>query len=158
MNNPKYISFEAEPVAKYLNTLLATYIDFYFLYKGYHWNLSQTQDFYEYHKLFDSHASTIYNSIDLIAERVRIIGHPTIANLQEFISNSHLQTLDLNHDLHNFNKIISNLVSAHNLTIGKLHDGIILTQNSNDYSDTDILTELLKQQEQMSWFIQSGIA
>src|SRR5258708_26950584 len=59
-----------------LNQLLADSITLYDLYKRDHWQVAGPT-FYQLHLLFDKHAEEVEGSIDLIAERIQMLGGVT---------------------------------------------------------------------------------
>ena len=59
-----------------LNRLLADSITLYNLYKKHHWQVAGPS-FYQLHLLFDKHAAEIEATIDMIAERIQMVGGVT---------------------------------------------------------------------------------
>lgn len=74
-------------ITKQLTQILSTFVDFYYNYKFFHWNITG-MDFIQFHKLFDEHATIIYSSQDIIAERIRQLDYITIGDLADFKNNS----------------------------------------------------------------------
>ena len=69
-------------VAEALNALLADSFALYLKTKNYHWHVEGPR-FRELHLLFDEQAAQILATTDLIAERVRKIGAPTLRSIGE---------------------------------------------------------------------------
>ena len=67
-----------EPVVEALNPVLADLLTLRDLYKKHHWQVSGPE-FLELHRLFDEHHDTLNNLIDLVGERIRILGGIGIA-------------------------------------------------------------------------------
>ena len=79
-----------------MNPLIADAYALYVKTKNYHWHLTGSH-FRDYHLLFDEQADAIFESIDVLAERVRRIGGTTIRSISHI---SELQTIaDDNDDL-----------------------------------------------------------
>ncbi len=70
----------APAVADALNALLADSFALYLKTKNYHWHV-QGPRFRELHLLFDEQAAQIFATTDLIAERVRKNGAPTLRSI-----------------------------------------------------------------------------
>ena len=147
-------SYPTEKTAVVLNTLLASLVDLYYTYKHFHWNL-KAQDFVEFHKLFDSHASTIYDSQDVIAERTRQMGEIITGDIA-FYSKHTVLTKKLA-DENELQTILKYLVECHNLVIELIEKIIAHTSEIKDYSTADILTSLLEEHQQMRWFLVASV-
>src|SRR5579875_3706964 len=68
---------QAEAVTEAVNVLIADSFTLYVKTKNYHWHLYGPH-FRDYHLLFDEQAESIFESIDVMAERKRKIGGTTI--------------------------------------------------------------------------------
>jgi starvation-inducible DNA-binding protein len=142
--------YPSADVSQMLNSLLASSVHFYFIYKNYHWNLISS-DFYQYHMLFDKHASEIFETIDKIAERIRQMGEITEGNLMEYASLSFLvgefaQIKDLD-------QVLSHLADSHDKTIAEIESTVDFCSESKDFATADLLTSFLESHQQMRWFI-----
>ena len=149
------LPFDAKPVVDKLNRLLASTVDFYFLYKGFHWNLKNTRHFYSLHELFDKHAGIIYPHIDLLAERVRVLTGTPDSSLAKYRQDSVLTEYD--HTLSSVEDTLKNLRSAHTEYITALREAIELTEEYKDYANNDYLTSILQEHTLMRWFVASSI-
>lgn len=147
-------SYPTEETANQMNILLSTLVDFYYTYKHFHWNL-KNNDFYEYHKLFDEHATTIYESQDPIAERTRQMGEVITGDLSEF-NNKTILTERLANE-NDLVAIVNYLVECHNNTIDLLEKIIDSTSEIKDYSTADLLTGYLRKHQQMRWFLRATL-
>src|SRR5258708_12051547 len=67
---------EAQAVTEAVNPLIADAFALYVKTKNFHWHLSGSH-FRDYHLLFDEQADAIFESIDIMSERVRRVGGPT---------------------------------------------------------------------------------
>ncbi len=147
-------SYPTENTAKDLNTLLSTLVDFYYTYKHYHWNL-RNSDFYEYHKLFDAHATIIYESQDPIAERTRQMGEVITGDLDQFQKQTILTKKLANEN--ELDQILSYLIDCHNLTIDQLEKIIDSSSEIKDFATADLLTAMLEAHQQMRWFLVASL-
>src|SRR5881397_2518333 len=71
---------EARAVTEAVNRLIADAFALYVKTKNFHWHVASSH-FRDYHLLLDEQADTIFNSIDILAERVRRIGGTTIRSI-----------------------------------------------------------------------------
>src|SRR5271165_6408304 len=70
-----------QAISEAINPLIADAFALYVKTKNFHWHLSGPH-FRDYHLLFDEHADQIFDSIDILAERVRRIGGSTIRSIR----------------------------------------------------------------------------
>lgn len=139
-----------------LTAVLSTIIDFYYTYKYFHWNLVDS-DFIEYHELFDAHAALIYDSQDVIAERMRQMSEPVVGLLSQYQSNSHISK-EKPDSKNNIQNILKYLKQQHEITIKLLEEVIDTASETKDFSTADILTKYLQDHQKMQWFIKSSIS
>jgi starvation-inducible DNA-binding protein len=76
-------------VSTLLNTLLADEYVLYTKTRNAHWNI-QGQNFMELHKFFQGQYEELDETIDEIAERIRMLGHFPIGSLKDFLAISNL--------------------------------------------------------------------
>ena len=138
-----------------LHQILSSTVDFYYIYKSFHWNITG-QDFYQFHTLFDSHASKIYESQDPISERIRQLDFKVASNLVDFTKDS-VMTHNKPKPDDNFQSILVYLLDQHNLIIALLESTIDTASENKDFATADMLTKFLQDQQQMAWFVRSSI-
>jgi starvation-inducible DNA-binding protein len=139
-----------------LNVLLASMSDFYFTYKYFHWNITG-QDFHEFHLLFDAHSLLIFPAIDLVAERIKQMDETAYGDFQTYSQNTKINPIKPQPQ-NNIQEILKYLVAQHDAVIELLEAIIDHTDEAKDVSTTDLLTQFLKEQQQMRWFINASIS
>ena len=139
-----------------LNQLHATLIDFYYQYKHFHWHF-QGQDFYQYHLLFDKHATTTFEAIDIVAERIRQLDDAVLTHLENLGAASVITATADNRDFDLQGYILPHLHNNHLLTIQLQKQIIDLADDDRDPSTADLITKVLIDQELMNWFIKSSM-
>ncbi len=82
----------AELVAE-LNGLLADHMALYFKTKNFHWHVTGPR-FRDLHLLFDEQALELQGQVDLIAERVRKLGAPTLTSIGAIAAQSQVKDQD----------------------------------------------------------------
>src|SRR5215471_8273371 len=85
---------EVKAVTEAVNPLIADAFALYVKTKNFHWHLSGSH-FRDYHLLFDEQADAIFESIDIMAERVRHVGGTTIRSISHI---GQLQTIEDDND------------------------------------------------------------
>ena len=81
---------EVKAITEAVNPLIADAFALYVKTKNFHWHLYGSH-FRDYHLLFDEHADAIFDSIDIMAERVRRVGGTTIRSISHI---GQLQTIE----------------------------------------------------------------
>lgn len=144
-----------QSVAKDLAKILA---DEYVLYTktlNAHWNV-EGADFYEKHKLFESQAEQLSETIDSVAERIRSLGHHAKGSLKSFLTLTHL-TED-NHSKNDSQSYIKELLSDHESIIVYLREKIgIFAEEYKDLGSSDFITGLMAGHEKTAWFLRSHL-
>jgi starvation-inducible DNA-binding protein len=139
----------------YLTQLFSTTVDFYYTYKYFHWNIT-SQDFREFHLMFDDHGTKIYNSQDIIAERLRQMDQPVSGILTDYSKQSVIEK-NKPQPKNNIQEVLKYINVQHANTIKLLEDIIETSSDENDFSTADLLTAILEDHQQMQWFIRSSI-
>ena len=143
-------------VATLLNTLLADEFVLYTKTRNAHWN-AHGPGFMELHKLFESQYEALDDIIDEVAERVRTLGHFTVASLKDYLKLTHFTEED--DDFTNQSKSIRTLLDGHETLARVLRNDITATdQKFKDAGTTDFLTGILKHHEKAAWMLRSYLS
>ena len=157
LNAPQYLavptdlkSSEVENVVNAVNPLIADAFALYTKTKNFHWHLSGVH-FRDFHLLFDEQASVIYDSIDILAERVRKIGGTTIKSISHI---SQLQTIkDNNEDFVSPQNMILELLADNSHIAIQQRKAIKTTEDNRDSPTSNLLQEQLDATERRIWFL-----
>ncbi len=128
----------------------ANAVQLYLLYKGYHWNV-RGAPFHDLHLMFDDHAKLVFDTIDPLAERQRILGAPAPYDLDALGRSSQLAV-----DAHlptTAKEMVEHLVEAHRHLIRNLRAGFELTTELHDPGTADLFTRCLVIHEKLEWFL-----
>ena len=137
-------------VAAELNPIVADSFALYVKTKNFHWHLSGPH-FRDYHLLFDEQAEAIFESIDILAERVRKIGGVTIKSVSHI---SKLQTIDDdNDDFVEPSDMIQRLLQDNRTTAESMRKAISVCEDNEDSPSGNILQDILDQTERRIWFL-----
>lgn len=74
-----------------LNKVLADVFSLYVKTKGFHWHVGGPH-FTAYHTLLDEQSDQLIKMVDVLAERVRKLGEPTIRSVHEILRNSSIES------------------------------------------------------------------
>ena len=75
---------DREKIAKGLSALLADSYTLYLMTHNFHWNVTGPQ-FNSLHLMFMGQYTEQWNALDIIAERIRALGHPAPGTYKEFV-------------------------------------------------------------------------
>ena len=137
-------------VGQELAVLLSDVFALYMKTKNYHWHMNGSH-FRDYHLLLDDQAAQLYAITDLIAERARKIGQPTVRSLEQMVQLKRIassEATDLTAEqmlteLHEDNQALAAFMRTTHTT----------TDEANDVSTTSLLEEWIDQAEERAWFL-----
>lgn len=134
-----------------LNQLLADSITLYQLYKKHHWQVAGPT-FYELHLLLDKHAEEVEGSIDLLAERIQMLGGVAAGMPFDVVERTKIERPPLGAE--SIPSMLARTVNAHATVIRTVREGIELTERNKDYGTNDLLmSDILRMHEMQVWFI-----
>ena len=137
-------------IAEAVNPLIADALALYVKTKNFHWHLSGPR-FRDYHLLFDEHAASILESVDVLAERVRKIGGTTLRSIGQI---SRLQRIpDDNDDYVPASEMIKRLLNDNRQIAERQRAAIDLCDSRGDSPTGNILQDILDQTERRIWFL-----
>jgi len=128
---------KSQLAAKKLNTILADEFVLYTKTRNYHWNV-EGSNFMEMHKFYETLYSELAEVIDVVAERIRSIGHYSQGRLKDFIELTNLLEPDYTNDQ---KSQLQNLLEDHETIIRYLRRDIpVFDDEYNDIGNADFLT------------------
>jgi len=141
---------EVRAVVEAVNPLIADSFALYVKTKNFHWHASGPH-FRDYHLLFDEQAEAIFESVDILAERLRKIGGGTIRSIGHIAS---LQTIgDDEEEFVPPLEMVRRLLED-NRSMAEHQRAAIETCDKNRDSPTgNLLQDMLDQTERRVWFL-----
>jgi starvation-inducible DNA-binding protein len=134
-----------------LNKLLADSITLYNLYKKHHWQMAGPT-FYQLHLLFDKHAEEIEATIDLIGERIQILGGVTTGMPFDVAEMTQIERPPRGEE--GVAAMLSRTINAHTVMIKSIRAAIEETDENKDYGTSDLLiSDVLRVHEMHVWFL-----
>jgi starvation-inducible DNA-binding protein len=141
---------EVRAVAEALNPLIADAFALYTKTKNFHWHVSGSH-FRDYHLLLDEQASSIFEAIDPLAERVRRIGGTTLRSINHV---RQLQTInDDDRDFVPPDEMIEELLNDNRRLAARQRAAIEVCERNRDTPTSNLLQEILDQTERRIWFL-----
>ncbi|MEM9923278.1 MAG: Dps family protein [Cyanobacteria bacterium P01_D01_bin.50] len=123
--------------------------------KKYHWDVVGPQ-FRDLHKLWEEHYEIITESIDSIAERIRMLRAFPVGTMEGFLKITSLKEQAGN--LPNASQMVECLVDDHEQIIRNLRKHIDqCSEEFHDEGNADFLTGLMEEHEKMAWMLRSFI-
>jgi starvation-inducible DNA-binding protein len=137
-----------EGIANELGVLLADTYTLYLNTHGYHWNVKGPM-FPTLHVLFEQHYNELWIAVDLVAERIRSLGHVAPTGYEAFSSLSTIKTgvavdaMDM----------VADLVKGHEAVARTIRKMWALAEDAADQSTLDVLTQRLSVHEKTAWML-----
>ncbi len=142
---------ERKKIAQGLSALLADSYTLYLMTHNFHWNVTGP-DFNSLHQMFMGQYTEQWNAIDIIAERIRALGHPAPGTYKEFVKLASIKEVE---GVPNSNDMIRHLVSAQEATARTARKLFPLVNAANDQPTADLLTQRLDVHEKTAWMLRS---
>ncbi len=138
-------------IANGLSALLADSYTLYLMTHNFHWNVTGPQ-FNSLHLMFMAQYTEQWNALDLIAERIRALGHPAPGTYKEFVKLASIKEVE---GVPKADDMIRHLVSAQEATARTARKLFALVDAANDQPTADLLTQRLEVHEKTAWMLRS---
>lgn len=134
-----------------LSRLLADSYTLYLMTHNFHWNVTGPM-FNTLHLMFMGQYTEQWNALDLIAERIRALGHPTPGTYKEFVKRASIKEVD---GVPKATDMIRHLVAAQEATARTARGLFPAVEKANDQPTMDLLTQRLEIHEKTAWMLRS---
>ncbi len=142
---------EREKITKGLSALLADSYTLYLMTHNFHWNVTGPM-FNTLHLMFMEQYTEQWNALDLIAERIRALGHPAPGTYKEFVKLASIREVD---GVPKATEMIRHLVAAQEATARTARQLFPVVEAANDQPTADLLTQRLEVHEKTAWMLRS---
>lgn len=122
--------------------------------QNFHWNVVGPQ-FYSLHLLFELQYQEVYESLDVIAERLRGLEQRALGSFKEFQSHSKIK--DSTERL-SANEMIRKLIEDHETVVEGLYAAFERAEKADDQGTVDLCTERMRAHEKHLWMLRSQLA
>jgi starvation-inducible DNA-binding protein len=134
-----------------LNEILADTTVLYAMYKKAHWNVAGPT-FYQLHLLFDKHAEEQLELVDMLAERVQMLGGISVGDPRHAAELTSIPRPP--NGAEEVPVVLSRLLDAHETIIEKVRTALDKTETSRDMGSNDLLMgDVLRRHEMQVWFL-----
>lgn len=138
-------------ISKGLSSLLADSYTLYLMTHNFHWNVTGPM-FNTLHLMFMAQYTEQWNALDIIAERIRALGHPAPGTYKEFVK---LASIKEPEGVPKATEMIRLLVAAQEATARTARELFPLVDKANDQPTADLLTQRLEVHEKTAWMLRS---
>ena len=134
-----------------LSALLADSFTLYMMTHNFHWNVTGPQ-FNSLHMMFMDQYTEQWNALDIIAERIRALGHPAPGTFSEFAKLTSVKEVA---GVPKANDMVRYLVDAQETTARTARKLFPVVEAANDQPTADLLTQRLEIHEKTAWMLRS---
>jgi starvation-inducible DNA-binding protein len=138
-------------IAAGLARLLADSYTLYLKTHNFHWNVSGPM-FQTLHVLFEQQYTELALAVDLIAERIRALGHPAPGSYAEF---SRLSSVAEEVLVPGAEAMIRQLVTGQEAVTRTAREVFRVAEDAADHATMDLLTQRLQIHEKNAWMLRS---
>ena len=142
---------DRESIAQGLSRLLADSYTLYLKTHNYHWNVTGPQ-FSTLHTLFETHYTELALAVDLIAERIRALGHRAPGSYREFAVLSSISEED---DEPSAEEMVRRLVAGQEAVVRTARSVFPAVEAAHDEPTADLLTQRMQVHEKNAWMLRS---
>ena len=140
----------AKDIAAAINGVLADIFALYLKTKNFHWHMSGPH-FRDYHLLLDEHADQIFAITDVLAERVRKIGQPTLRSIGDITRHQRLADNDAAYV--EPSDMLAELREDNQRVIAAMREAHDTCDEHNDVATASLLEVYIDEAERRVWFL-----
>ncbi|WP_341703128.1 Dps family protein [Ferrovibrio sp.] len=142
---------DRKKIAEGLSRLLADTYTLYLKTHNYHWNVEGPM-FQTLHTMFETQYTELALAVDLIAERIRALGHYAPGS---YVQYAKLSSISEETGVPSAQDMIRNLVKGNEAVTKTAREIFPLTDKSSDEPTADLLTQRMQIHEKTAWMLRS---
>mgnify|MGYP001600415267 CR=1 FL=1 len=142
---------DRQKIAQGLSALLADSFTLYLMTHNFHWNVTGPK-FNDLHNMFMGQYTEQWNALDIIAERIRALGHPAPGTFKDYLKLASIKEVD---GVPKALDMVRHLVAAQEATARTARKLFPLVDAANDQPTADLLTQRLEIHEKTAWMLRS---
>lgn len=142
---------DREKIAGGLSRLLADTYTLYLKTHNFHWNVTGPM-FNTLHLMFMGQYTELWNSLDIIAERIRALDYPAPGTYREF---ARLTSIKESEGVPSAEEMIRQLVEGQETVARTARSVFPLVEKANDQPSADLLTQRMQAHEKNAWMLRS---
>lgn len=138
-------------LAEGLGKVLADSYTLYLMTHNFHWNVKGPM-FNTLHLMFEAQYTELALAVDLIAERIRALGHPAPGTYAEFVALSSIKEVK---GVPTATKMIEHLVKGQEAVVKTARSLFPVVEEASDEPTADLLTQRMQVHEKTAWMLRS---
>lgn len=142
---------DRKKIAEGLSRLLADSYTLYLKTHNFHWNVTGPM-FNTLHLMFEQQYTELATAVDLIAERIRALGHPAPGSYRDYARLSSIREAE---GVPEANEMIRQLVAGQEAVVRTARDVFATADEANDQPTADLLTQRMQVHEKNAWMLRS---
>ena len=142
---------DRKDIAHGLSRVLADTYTLYLKTHNYHWNVTGPQ-FNDLHAMFMTQYTELWTSVDLVAERIRSLGHFAPGSYRAF---GELSSIKEDASVPAATQMIENLLQGHETVARTCREAFPAADRAHDQPTMDLLTQRLQVHEKTAWMLRS---
>ena len=142
-----------EQLIQQMRVILGTNFGLYFKSHSFHWNI-EGSDFAQYHGFLGDFYDSVFDNVDTIAEKIRMLGAYSPVSLSRMLELSDIQETDTIPDALSMLRILK---EDNDRFIFHIRAGIAAADEANEPAISNFLQDLLDQHQKKAWMLRSFI-
>jgi len=136
-------------IAESLSKMLADSYILYLKTHNFHWNVTGPM-FQALHNLFMTQYTEQWNALDLIAERIRALGHPAPGSYKRYVE---LSSIEEENGVPSATDMIRQLVAGQEAVARTARAAFKVADAADDQPTADLLTQRMEVHEKNAWML-----
>jgi starvation-inducible DNA-binding protein len=142
---------DRQAIAEGLANLLADTYTLYLKTQSFHWNVTGPM-FRALHTMFEEQYTELAGAVDVIAERMRALGHNAPGSFSQFLK---LASVEEESGSPAAEEMVRQLVTGHEAVVRTARNAFTTADEAEDQVTADLLTERMQVHEKAAWMLRS---
>ena len=142
---------DRKAITEGLNHVLADSYTLYLKTHNFHWNVTGPM-FNSLHLMFEGQYTELALAVDLIAERIRSLGHFAPGSYREFAKYTSIAEAD---GIPSAKEMVQHLVEGHEAVVRTARKFFPIAEKASDEATCDLLTQRIQLHEKTAWMLRS---
>lgn len=142
-----------EEIATGLSRVLADTYLVYLKTHNYHWNVTGPH-FHSLHEQFEEQYTELAEAVDVIAERIRALGHRAPGTFREF---NELTSIEEDTDQPDAMEMVRRLAVDNETILRTAREALPACEDADDEASIDLITERLHTHSKTAWMLRSHL-
>ena len=142
---------DREAIANGLSRLLADTYVLYLKTHNFHWNVEGPM-FQTLHQMFMAQYTETWNAVDLVAERIRSLGHYAPGTYREYLALARIKETP---GVPRAEQMLKLLIEGQEAVVRTAREVLPLAERADDQPTLDLLTQRMQIHEKNAWMLRS---